>query len=58
MEIATGYQVFPSDSPSSRTDAVMLDNWISREPRAPSHVVHDAMGPLILETPQKTWFGN
>ena len=23
-------QVFPSDNPSSRTDAVMLDNWISR----------------------------
>lgn len=22
-------EVFPSESPSSRTDAVMLDNWIS-----------------------------
>lgn len=47
------HQVFPSESPSSRTDAVMLDNWISREPK-----INVDQGPLILEpcvsdTPQQ-----
>ena len=40
-------QVFPSESPSSRTDAVMLDNWISTDPK--SHVDNG----LMLDPPQK-----
>ena len=43
-------QVFPSETPSSRTDAVMLDNWVNKAlAKVEDHVTATWLGTIASE---------